>query len=603
MSIHPALIFFALALLLPLLARGVGFSAWRWLLPLPAVCAVGLVGQALLAAGGAHGGGTLLGGQFTWLTQTLTTQRIDGLSLVFLNVFAVQAVIGSIYSLHLKDVRQHIAALFYVGGAFVCVLAGDYLTLFVGWEIQSVASTMLIWLNSKDNPDSPGAGMRYFLAHTLGGLLVLGGMLLRHQAIGTFDFTAADPAGMHLYDWLILFGFGVNAAFVVLHAWLPDAYPEATITGAVFMSAFTTKTAVYVLARAFAGVEFLAWMGLAMALYGVFYATMENNARRILSYHIMSQVGYMVAGIGIGTAMTLNGACAHAYAHILYKGLLFMSVGAILYSTGTAKLNQLGGLVGKLPFVMLLYMVAGLSISGMPVFNGFISKTMTIAGSFEAHQPLIGLGLELAAVGTFLSVGLKLPYFAFWGGKDETTLEVKPIPWNMYVAMGLAAALCITQGVAPETLYRYLPIATDYVPWTQWHVLQSLMLLGFTGLGFYLMRRILKPHGIRNLDFELAYIGVARAFQFLVARPAAFVDGVWSEVYRTVGLRVLMLKARCAAWFDKAGIDLVVDGVAYRTRDAAQVVTKSQTGRLQDALGLAVGLAAAVIAVIAYFAT
>ena len=127
-----------------------------------------------------------------------------------------------------------------------------------------------------------------------------------------------------------MIGFCVNAAVIPLHAWLPDAYPEATVTGAVFMSAFTTKTAVYVLARGFAGFEILAIMGTLMTLYGVFYATIENNARRILSYHIVSQVGYMVAGIGVGTAMTVNGACAHAYAHILYKGLLFMGAGTLL---------------------------------------------------------------------------------------------------------------------------------------------------------------------------------------------------------------------------------------------------------------------------------
>ena len=593
MSFHPSIFFFGLALLLPVLAwggKGLPFGLWRWLLPLPAAGAIAMV---LGADAGVFG-------QFHWLDQTLTTQRVDSLSLVFAHVFAIQALIGAVYALHLKDVKQQIAAMVYVGGAFVCVFAGDYLTLFVGWELQSVASTMLIWLNSKNNPNSAGAGMRYFLVHTLGGLLVLGGVLLRYKAIGTLGFDHVTGP-MHIYDWLIMLGFGVNAAFVVLHAWLPDAYPDATITGAVFMSAFTTKTAVYVLARGFAGTEFLAWMGLAMAIYGVLYATMENNARRILSYHIMSQVGYMVAGIGIGTAMTVNGACAHAYAHILYKGLLFMSVGAILYSTGTAKLNQLGGLVGKLPLVMLLYMVAGLSISGMPVFNGFVSKTMTIAGAFADHRPLIGMGLELAAVGTFLSVGIKLPYFAFWGGKSETTLEVKPIPWNMYLAMAASAALCIAQGVNPEMLYTLLPSAVEHFhPWNEWSVVQALTLLSFTGLGFFLIRKVLKPHAQRNLDFELLYVAIGKVFQGLVARPIAWTDTNWSEAYRVVGLRVLMFKARLAAWFDRAVIDLIVDGAAYRTRDVGRFTARSQTGRLQDYLALAVSIVAAITAVIMY---
>lgn len=318
---HPAVAFIAMAAAIPLFP-GRLYQAWRWILPIPAILAIWSV---FTMQPQAHA-------FVHWMGFTLNVGRVDALSLVFANVFAIQALLGFIYALHYEDKRQHIFAALYVGGAFGCVFAGDYLTLFAFWELQSVASTMMILINSANNSKASRAGFSYFLVHTLGGLLMLGGMLIRYKALGTFAFTATVPGSMQYFDWLILFGFGVNAAFIGLHAWLPDAYPEATIPGAVFMSAFTTKTAVYVLARAFAGVEFLAWMGVAMSLYGVIYATMENNARRILSYHIVSQVGYMVAGIGIGTAMTLNGACAHAYAHILYKGLLFMSVGAISYN-------------------------------------------------------------------------------------------------------------------------------------------------------------------------------------------------------------------------------------------------------------------------------
>lgn len=598
---HPAMGFFALGLLLPFLngkrvsripgfALGDGSSWWRWLLPLPAVLAI----VAVFSYGvGDHGG-------FEYLGLQLQLGRMDRLSLIFANVFAIQALIGFIYAFHVEDKRQHVAACFYVGGAFGCVFCADYLSLFIFWEIMSVASTMLIWLNARDNPRAAGAGLRYFLVHTLGGLLMLGGVLLRYQAVGNFDFVHVGFEAARYYDWLIMLGFGVNAAFLALHAWLPDAYPEATITGAVFMSAFTTKTAVYVLARGFAGWDFLAWMGTAMAVYGVLYASMENNARRILSYHIMSQVGYMVAGIGIGTALTLNGATAHAYAHILYKGLLFMSVGAILHAAGTAKLDQLGGLAGKLPLVMLAYMVAGLSISGMPLFNGFVSKTMTIAGAFEDHRVALGILLEVAAVGTFLSVGLKLPYFAFWGGKPENTVKlVRPIPGNMYLAMGIASALCILQGVFPQLLYTFLPFQpVPYVPWTVWHVLQTLLLLGFTGLGFMLMRGVLKPHAQRNVDFEILYMLIGRGFVLLVSKPLAFFDSLWSEVWRVVGLRGLISGARGASVFDRKGIDTVVDGAAYTTRGLGLLVARMQSGRLQDYLAgaAAIGGAAMILA-------
>ncbi|WP_147822568.1 Na(+)/H(+) antiporter subunit D [Salidesulfovibrio onnuriiensis] len=579
---HPALFFLGAALLVPFISS----RLLKWLLPIPALLAiVSVVTLDTGTTGFAH-----------YIGMDLTFFRVDALSTIFANVFAVQGLIALVFAMHLKDKGQHMSSLAYVGGGFGCVFAGDYLTLFIFWEVMSVASTMLVWLNK--NNRSVKAGFRYFLFHTLGGLFLLGGILLRYADLGTMSFVPVDPSGAMYYDWLILLGFCVNAAVVPLHAWLPDAYPEATVTGAVFMSAYTTKTAVYVLARAFAGFEVLAIAGVVMCLYGVFYATMENNARRILGYHIVSQVGYMVAGVGIGTAMTVNGACAHAYAHILYKGLLFMSVGCLLHAAGTAKLTELGGLVRRLPWVFILYVVAGVSISGMPFFNGFVSKTMTIAGAAEAHRTWLALGMELAAVGTFLSVGLKLPYFAFYS-KKEYTGELKPIPVNMYVGMGIGAALCIITGLYPDLLYMQLPfregvaayspfvkhvaeaVEHPYVPYTIWHLLQAFMLLGFTGLGFTAMRKILVPHAQRNVDFEYLYILGGKLFLALFSRPFAAVDTVWSSVYRTLGLRGLMGSAWLSSLFDRKGIDTVVDGTATSVRSVGKSATIIQNGRLQ----------------------
>jgi multicomponent Na+:H+ antiporter subunit D len=407
--IHPAAWFIAIALVLPFL-RG---TWWRWLTPIPAIAAFITV---VTAEQGTYG-------YIPYLGQYLVLGRVDRLSLVFANVFAIQAFIGIIYAFHVREKAHHIASMLYVAGSFGCTFAGDYVTLFIFWELMSVSSTFLIWL--RRNPVATRAGFRYFLFHTFGGLFLLAGLLLRYHAVGNFTFDAVSQANAQLYDWFILIGFCVNAAAVPLHAWLPDAYPEATVPGAVFLCAFTTKTAVYVLARGFAGFDVLAIGGTVMAVYGVLYAAIENDARRILSYHIVSQVGYMVAGVGIGTAMTVNGAVAHAYAHILYKGLLFMGAGCLLYAAGTSRLTNLGGLVGRLPWVMIFYMVGAVSISGMPFFNGFISKNMTIHGAVEAHRLILGIFLEVAAVGTFLSVGIKLPYFAFWA-KPENKMELKP---------------------------------------------------------------------------------------------------------------------------------------------------------------------------------
>lgn len=598
---HPALYFLLASFAVPFIPG----RLLKWLLPLPAVLAV------LSVIGLDHG----TSGVFQWLDTDLTLFRVDQLSVVFAHVFAIQGVIALIFAMHIKDKGQHMAALAYVGGGFGCLFAGDYLTLFIFWEIMSVASTMLVWLNRSDR--SVRAGFRYFMFHTLGGLFMLAGLLLRWGHLGTLAFTPVDPTGAMYYDWLIMIGFCVNAAVVPLHAWLPDAYPEATVTGAVFMSAYTTKTAVYVLARAFAGFEVLAIAGTVMCVYGVFYATIENNARRILGYHIVSQVGYMVAGIGIGTAMTVNGASAHAYAHILYKGLLFMGAGCLLYSAGTAKLTELGGLVKRLPLVFVFYMVAAVSISGMPFFNGFVSKTMTITGAAEAHRTWLALGMELAAVGTFLSVGLKLPYFAFFSKDDNPQRELKPIPVNMYVAMGIGSALCFFTGIYPDFLYNLLPIQEGiaayspyithvaeaiehpYVPYTTWHVLQAFMILGFTGLGFWAMRRIVVPHAQRNVDFEWFYILGGKAFLAIFSRTFAWIDSRWSEVYRTLGLRGLVGTADGSAKFDRVGIDGAVDGTARGVAGIGSALTRIQTGRLQSYASAAL-VAAFVIGALAF---
>ena len=597
--IHPSLAFIIVAIILPFLPKeGGGKALAKALMLIPPVVAI--------YAAFTNAPNTYLTGE--WLGQTLVWARLDAMSGIFIQVFAVMSLAGIIFALHVEDRWQHVAALFYVAGGMGCVLAGDYLTLFLFWEIMAIGSTFLVMLNK--TRESVLAGFRYFLYHVLGGLFLLAGLVMRYKATGTFDFTVL--AGLtqgtaQMYDWLILTGFCVNAAVVPLHAWLPDAYPRGTVTGSVFMCAYTTKTAVYVLMRGFAGWEILAVAGTVMAVYGVLYASMENNARRILSYHIVSQVGYMVAGIGVGTALTINGAAAHAYAHILYKGLLFMSAGAVLYAAGTAKLDELGGLAGRLPWVMILYMVAALSISGMPIFNGFISKTMTIAGAAEDHRYLVALGLEIAAMGTFISVGLKLPYFAFWGGKPlDMKRELKPIPFNMYLGMALLAVLCIAQGLFPDMLYKYLPIPMTetnhniYQPWTMWSVLQSSMLLGFSELAFYVMREVITPHKALNLDFDWFYRLIGRGVLALICRPFAFIDNIWTNVYKTIGLRFLKLFAAFTVFFDRGVIDGVVDNTAYGVRGLGRLGAVTQSGRLQQYLGMMVTFIAIILALVWY---
>jgi multicomponent Na+:H+ antiporter subunit D len=521
---------------------------------------------------------------FEWLGFPLSPSYVDKLTIVFLHVFTLMAVIGAIYGLHVEDTGQHVAAFLYVAGSLGVTLAGDYLTLFVFWELMAFASTCLVWLRRK--PESLRAGYRYLLVHVAGGLVLMAGIFLRYLEVGHLAFGYISPDSATLAAYLILTGFALNAAVPPLHAWLPDAYPEATVMGAAFMCAFTTKTAVYVLARAFPGYEVLAILGAIMTLYGVGYAIIENDGRRILSYHIVSQVGYMVCGIGVGTAMAVNGAVAHAYAHILYKALLFMGVGAVLEMAGTCKLNELGGLYRRMPLAMLGTVIGGISISGFPFTSGFISKSMVVAGAGNAGHLVLMLMLLLASVGTFLSVGIKLPYF-IWFGKDSG-VPAKDPPWNMVLAMGVASFFCFFLGVYPQYLYRLLPFPVDYVPYTAYHFSETIQLLGFTALGFFLLRKKLAPEAKVNLDVDWFYRKGARLFLGFARRPVSRANEWVSEVYRTVGMRFALVSAAACSAFDVKAIDGVVDGLAYGVRGIGDKVRQAQTGKLQHYIAITI---------------
>ncbi|MDW7712071.1 MAG: Na(+)/H(+) antiporter subunit D [Deferrisomatales bacterium] len=435
-----------------------------------------------------------------YLGQELVLCQSDGLRRVFGMIFALIAVLGGIYSLHVRSLGQQAASLLYAGGGLVVAFSGDWLTLFLGWEVMAVASACLIW--ARRTPEASAAGLRYVLVHLLGGSLLLAGICLQVAETGSLAVTAFAP-GASAAAWLALAGVAVNVALPPLHAWLPDSYPKATATGSVFLSAFTTKTAVLVLALLFPGWGILVPLGVMMTLYGVTYAILANDIREVLAYHIVSQVGYMVAGVGIGTELGINGAAAHAYSHILYKALLFMGAGAVLETTGRTHMADLGGFARRSPAVLVLYMVAAFSISGVPLFNGFISKSAVVAAAAETHRTISVVLLLLASVGTFLSVGLKLPYLT-WFGPDRGIRPTKPPP-NMLVAMGITAFLCFLYGVWPDLLYRDLPYPMPYRPYTGAHLAEAIQLLLFTFLAFWWMRKKFAGERKISLDTDWLY--------------------------------------------------------------------------------------------------
>ncbi|HLE16657.1 MAG TPA: Na(+)/H(+) antiporter subunit D, partial [Syntrophales bacterium] len=558
--VHPALFFFLGGLLLPLF-KGKFKKAFILLIPILSIISVTLTSY------GSYG-------QYHFLDITGLFGRVDKLSMVFAWVFVIMAFLGALYALHREEDGHHIAGFFYVGGSLGAIFAGDYLTLFIFWEIMAFSSVFLIWYRKEKR--SIEAGFRYLLVHVFGGLCFFTGMMLHYHQMGSLAFVSILPADASWPQYLILAGFALNAAVLPLHAWLPDAYPEATVEGAVFLCAFTTKTAVYVLARGFAGFEILALLGTAMTVFGVCYAVIENDIRRVLAYHIISQVGYMVAGVGIGTNLAINGATAHAFAHILYKALLFMGAGSVLYMTGTTKMNRLGGLYKYMPLTMIFYVVGAVSISGFPLFSGFVSKSMVVAGAHEQGRLWLVSLMNLAGIGTFLSVGLKVTYFTFFS--KEAPIEAKESPKNMLWAMGLTALLCFIIGVFPRVLYVLLPFPVEYHPYNLPHLSEALQILSFTGLVFFLMVKKLAPEAKLNLDVDYFYRKGTLLFMKFDEKIIAPADSFWGELYRKIGLTALFKNAEFSYAFDRKVIDEVIDGTALSVMDFGDLVKKLQTG-------------------------
>ena len=440
----------------------------------------------------------------------LEALRVDALSIPFGWVFALAALIAAIYGTATMDGRERTSVLAYAGAAMGVVFAGDLMTLFVFWEIKAVSSTFVI-LNRREG-DAARAGMRYLFAHLVGGKLLLAGVLWHHARTGSlaFDAMTLDPATA-----LILVAFLLSAAVPPLHAWLSDAYPSASAAGTVFLSAFTTKAAVYALARGFPGTRILIALGIVMVFYGLLYAMLENDIRRLLSYHIISQVGYMVTAIGIGTELAISGATAHAFAHVLYKGLLLMGMGAVLHATGRSRASELGGIARRMRAVMALYMVGAVSISSVPLFSGFVSKEIVVEAAYVAELGWLVLLLKVASVGTFLSTGLKLPYATFFGKEgagpaagEAHRVTVRPVPATMYVAMGLGALANLAIGLRPALLYDLLPFAVDFAPYTTGKVLEKTQLLLFTALAFWLLIDRLHAKAKVSLDLDWLYRGL-----------------------------------------------------------------------------------------------
>lgn len=555
-SLPPFVLFFVGALL-------VGFT--KGTLRKALVLLIPVLGGALLWLGAGRGvgaDGPQMYLQIELLGYTLTPYRADKLSLLFGYLFHIAAFLGFVYALHLGDATpegsvagdvgetdivgnaragmQHVAAMLYAGSALGAVFAGDFITLFVFWELLALTSVFLVW--ARDSERSYATGFRYLIIHVVSGVLLLSAALMLARDTGSLEFGHVGLEDTGLAGLILLLSFGIKAGFPLLHNWITEAYPESTPTGTVFLSAFTTKVAVYALARGFAGTEVLIWIGTAMTFFPIFYAVLENDLRRVLGYSMINQIGFMVCGIGIGTALAVNGAVAHAFADVIFKGLLFMSMGAVMTMTGRTKGTELGGLYKTMPFTAGLCIVGASAISAFPLFSAFVTKSMIMVAAVEEHHYIVWLFLLFASAGVLEHAGIKIPYFSFFA--HDSGIRAKEPPKNMLVAMSIGAVLCVLIGVFPEQFYRLLPLEMDYHPYDTRHVVTQLQLLVFGALGFItLVKSGVYPDEKRavHIDAEVLYrkLGpwLVRTVGGAVARADAYVRSAVMEFVGSI-LRV-----------------------------------------------------------------
>ena len=576
--LHPATAFVILGLILPFL-KG---RFWRYLLFIPPVLAIFLSLQMQV---GRYW-------EVDYVGQVLVLGRVDHLSLPFVILFAFMTLVCTVFSFHVREKAQHVAGLFFMAGAFGSVLAGDYWTLYIFWQGMTVSSSFLIWLNR--TPGASKMGFWYMMLLLLSSVLLLAGILLRQRVTGGFIFGPADADLVWHYDWLILGAFAINAAVIPFHAWMTHGLPKATIPGAVLLSIFGIKTAIYAMARCFEGLDLLVALGVITALYGAVYAVFSSNIRRILAYLMVAQGGLMIAGIGMDSKTALDGAISLAYAHTVYNALLMMTMGSVIYTTHEETLGRLGNLFGKVPFVAVLTLIGVLALCAVPFFSGFTGISLIFEEAFKRNSPMPGpvllllLGLAMAVM---ILAGVRLLYYVFWSENTRNRDPLQPLPKSMVIAMAMTGAVCLLQGVFPELINRHLPSLIKGSTFTLFNLGIGFLFPAFVVVLFWFLRPLLKPGAKELPDFERLYMLVGWSVMVLFSKPLAWVDGFWSEIYRTLFLRAFHFMARLSDVFDRKGIDGAVNQTGASVMFLSRVSTRLQSGRLQDQLAWMILLA------------
>ncbi|MBU1863809.1 MAG: monovalent cation/H+ antiporter subunit D family protein [Candidatus Omnitrophica bacterium] len=340
------------------------------------------------------------------------------------------------------------------------LITGDLFNLFVFLEIASVASYALVAFGTERHELE--AAFKYAVMSTVGSLFLLLGIVFLYSFTSTLNMAdmARELASRGEHDIIIMvsilfiMGFGLKAALVPFHAWLPDAHPSAPAPISAMLSGVLIKSlGVYTLFRIFYNVfgvsssisSVFMFLGALSMVVGVFLAIGQWDFKRLLAYHSISQIGYVVLGIGLGTPLGIIGGLFHLFNHSVFKSLLFLNSGAVEYATGTRDLKQMGGLSEKMPVTSSTNLIASMSIAGIPPFNGFWSKLIIIIAAVEAGRYGYACWAVLASIMTLASF-MKVMKYAYYGSLKKNWLRIKEVPFSMKLAMILLAMVCVGGG-------------------------------------------------------------------------------------------------------------------------------------------------------------
>jgi len=425
-----------------------------------------LLGLSLLAAVYKPSTGILVYKVGGWIPPIGICLALDGLTSFMLVTVNLVSFLVTIYSISYMEKytdkwKFYTLFMLMLAGMNGIIITGDLFNLFVFLEIASIASYALVAFGTER--EELEASFKYAVMGSVASSFILLGIALLYSYTSTLNMAdisrALDIKGISpiisFIAVLFLAGFGLKAALVPFHAWLPDAHPSAPAPISAMLSGIFIKTlGVYVLCRIFFNILGVSQnilfifiiLGIISQIVGAILAIAQNDIKRMFAYSSISQIGYIIFALGIGTPLAILGGLFHLFNHAIFKALLFLDSGAIEYSTGSRNLKSLGGLNSRLPVTASTSLIGSMSIAGIPPLNGFWSKLIIIIAAIQAGYFGFALIAVLVSIVT-LAYYLKFMGFTFFGKLDTALLKIKEVPLSMKLSMLILAIICVLGGL------------------------------------------------------------------------------------------------------------------------------------------------------------